>query len=148
MRLIHDRPFESDEVEDYRYVLLHSFRRKCLYLGHRKLTFSNIVGGMRAIIDVMDELGLAVQPENRRYISLIDAEPPINTNELYPTKYLTALKSLWADSGVQACYKRGNEFALAENMPYFYGDLDRLFAKDFKPSNDDILRVRSKTTGK
>ncbi|KGB79401.1 guanine nucleotide-binding protein G(o) subunit alpha [Cryptococcus deuterogattii 99/473] len=130
MRLIHDRPFESDEVEDY-----------------RKLTFSNIVGGMRAIIDVMDELGLAVQPETRRYISLIDAEPPINTNEPYPTKYLTALKSLWVDSGVQACYKRGNEFALAENMPYFYGDLDRLFAKDFKPSNDDILRVRSKTTG-
>ncbi|AFR95728.1 guanine nucleotide-binding protein G(o) subunit alpha [Cryptococcus neoformans C23] len=130
MRLIHDRPFESDEVEDY-----------------RKLTFSNIVGGMRAIIDVMDELGLAVQPENRRYISLVDAEPPINTNDSYPIKYLTALKRLWEDPSVQECYKRGNEFALAENMPYFYADLDRLFAKGFKPSSDDILRVRSKTTG-
>lgn len=103
---------------------------------------------MRAIIDVMDELGLAVQPENRRYISLVDAEPPINTNDSYPIKYLIALKSLWEDPSVQECYKRGNEFALAENMPYFYADLDRLFAKGFKPSSDDILRVRSKTTGK
>ncbi|WVN90178.1 uncharacterized protein L203_105414 [Cryptococcus depauperatus CBS 7841] len=130
MRLIHNRPFEPDEIEDY-----------------RKLTFSNIVGGMRTIIDVMDELGLAVLPQNRRYISLVDAEPPINTHEPYPPKYLVALKSLWKDPGVQQCYNRGNEFALAENMPYFYTDLDRLFQSDFTPTNDDILRVRSKTTG-
>nr|ODN98846.1 guanine nucleotide-binding protein G(o) subunit alpha [Cryptococcus depauperatus CBS 7855] len=130
MRLIHNRPFEPDEIEDYRH-----------------LTFSNIVGGMRTIIDVMDELGLAVLPQNRRYISLVDAEPPINTHEPYPPKYLVALKSLWKDPGVQQCYNRGNEFALAENMSYFYTDLDRLFQPDFTPTNDDILRVRSKTTG-
>ncbi|WVQ74796.1 hypothetical protein IAR50_004402 [Cryptococcus sp. DSM 104548] len=130
MRLIHDRSFEADEVEDY-----------------RKLTFSNIVGGMRAIIDVMDELNLAVQPSNRKYISLVDVEPPINTNEPFPSRYLPALQNLWKDPGVQACYSRGNEFALAENMPYFYEDLGRLFEPGFKPSNDDILRVRSKTTG-
>ncbi|WVQ99881.1 hypothetical protein IAU59_007024 [Kwoniella sp. CBS 9459] len=130
MRLIHNKPFEPVEIEDY-----------------RKLTFSNIVGGMRNIIDVMDELNLAVQPENRRYISLVDSEPPINSGELYPAKYLNALKSLWADPGVQECYRRGNEFALAENMAYFYKDLDRLFAPGYVPTSDDILRVRSKTTG-
>ncbi|WVQ81951.1 hypothetical protein IAT38_004078 [Cryptococcus sp. DSM 104549] len=130
MRLIHDRPFQPDEIEDY-----------------RKITFSNIVGGMRSIIDVMDELGLAVASENRRYISLVDQEPPINTNEPYPEKYLVALQSLWADANVQECYRRGNEFALAENMPYFYADLGRLFQRDYRPTSDDVLRVRSKTTG-
>lgn len=29
----------------------------------------------------------------------------------------------------------------------FYADLDRLFEHDYKPSDEDILRVRSKTTG-
>ncbi|KAK8854889.1 hypothetical protein IAR55_003628 [Kwoniella newhampshirensis] len=130
MRLINNKPFLPDEIEDY-----------------RKITFSNIVGGMRTIIDVMDELNIAVSNENRRYITLIDSEPPINTGEPYPAKYLVALKSLWADPNVQLCYRRGNEFALAENMTYFFMDLDRLFAPDYTPTSDDILRVRSKTTG-
>ncbi|WWC90831.1 uncharacterized protein L201_005768 [Kwoniella dendrophila CBS 6074] len=130
MRLIHDKPFEPSEIEDY-----------------RKITFSNIVGGMRNIIDVMDELNLAVLSENRRFISLVDSEPPINTGESYPIKYLNALKSLWNDPNVQECYKRGNEFALSENIPYFYSNLDRLFESGYIPTSDDILRVRSKTTG-
>lgn len=34
-----------------------------------------------------------------------------------------------------------------ENLPYFYSNLDRLFAPTYRPTNDDVLRVRSKTTG-
>lgn len=32
-------------------------------------------------------------------------------------------------------------------LPSFYADLDHLFTPDYKPTADDILRVRSKTTG-
>lgn len=31
--------------------------------------------------------------------------------------------------------------------PSFYADLDRLFDPAYAPTSDDILRVRSKTTG-
>lgn len=31
--------------------------------------------------------------------------------------------------------------------PSFYADLDRLFDPGYTPTSDDILRVRSKTTG-
>ena len=31
--------------------------------------------------------------------------------------------------------------------PSFYGDLDRLFAPDYVPTDQDILRCRIKTTG-
>lgn len=34
-----------------------------------------------------------------------------------------------------------------ENLPYFYSHLDRLFELDYFPTENDILRVRSKTTG-
>ncbi|KAL7423443.1 hypothetical protein Q5752_001023 [Cryptotrichosporon argae] len=130
MRYLHARPFSPEEVEDY-----------------RKIVFSNIVSGMRSIIDTMDELGLAVAANNRRFISLVDNEVPINTGEAFPVRYLEALKSLWHDEQVQDCYRRAHEYALQENMPYFYADLDRLFVPSYKPSQDDILRVRSKTTG-
>jgi hypothetical protein len=34
-----------------------------------------------------------------------------------------------------------------ENLPYFYANIDRVFQRGYQPSQDDILRVRSKTTG-
>jgi len=65
----------------------------------------------------MDELGLAVSPQNRKLIGLVDNEPPINTGEPFPPNYLNALKTLWSDEGVQACYSRAHEWALQENLP-------------------------------
>ena len=100
MRYIHNQPFTPEEIEDY-----------------RKIVFTNIVGGMRAIIDLMDDLSISVLPENRRYISMVDSEPAINTGENFPPRYLEALRALWQDKGVQACYERQHEFALQENMP-------------------------------
>ncbi|BEI89763.1 uncharacterized protein CcaverHIS019_0211250 [Cutaneotrichosporon cavernicola] len=130
MRYIHARSFAPDEIEDY-----------------RKIVFANIVDGMRSIIDTMDEEAMQVAHENRPFISLVDNEYPINTGEAFPLHYLHGLKRLWDDPGVQSCYALAYEFALQENMPYFYADLDRLFDREYKPTNEDILRVRSKTTG-
>lgn len=130
MRLIHNKSFSPDEVEDY-----------------RKIVFTNLVNGMRMVIDLMDELNMAVAPPNRRYIQLVDNEVPINTGEAFPLKYLEALRNLWADPQVQACYAKSYQYALQENMPYFYSKLDELFYPGYQPTPDDILRLRSKTTG-
>ncbi|ORX38624.1 putative heterotrimeric G-protein GTPase [Kockovaella imperatae] len=132
MRYIHNQPFSPAEIEDY-----------------RKIVFTNVVGGMRAIIDTMDELSMAISPANRKYVSFVDQEPAINTGEPFPARYLEALRALWSDEQVQACYARAHEFALQENIPYFYaeGKLEKLFEPDYKPSDDDVLRVRAKTTG-
>lgn len=35
----------------------------------------------------------------------------------------------------------------ADHVDSFYSDLERLFRPDYTPSRDDILRVRTKTTG-
>ena len=99
MRCIHHQPFSPDEIEDY-----------------RKIVFSNIVGGMRSIIDTLDGLSMAISPASRKYVSMIDSEPAISTDEPFPTKYLEALRALWADEQVQACYQRAHEFALQENL--------------------------------
>ena len=125
MRYIHNQPFTPDEIEDY-----------------RKIVFANIVGGMRSIVDLMDELSMAIGQSNRKYIALVDSEPAIETGEPFPIKYLEALKSLWTDEQVQACWKRAHEFALQENLAYFFepGKLEELFSPTYKPSDADILR--------
>lgn len=83
---------------------------------YSKIVFSNIVGGMRSIIDTMDELGVAVAAENRKYIDLVDNEVPINTGDSFPPPYYEALKALWEDPNVQKCYSQGYTYALPENM--------------------------------
>lgn len=114
MRLVHSKPFTPDEVEDFRWA--------AVALGHdadvrRKIVFSNLVTGMRLIIDTMDELHMSVSDENRQYVGLVDMEPPINTGEPFPMEYKPALQALWDDEGVQKCWSRAYEYALQENMP-------------------------------
>lgn len=70
---------------------------------------------MRNIIDTMDELGLAIAPSNRKYVAMVDQEPPINTGETFPIKYLEALQALWADEMVQNCYRNSaSTYAMQE----------------------------------
>lgn len=71
---------------------------------------------MAAIIDILDEQGIAVLASNRRYIQLVDHRPSLSTGEPFPVKYLEPLKSLWRDPAVQATYARGHEFAAPENL--------------------------------
>ncbi|KAG7553586.1 hypothetical protein FFLO_03018 [Filobasidium floriforme] len=130
MRLIHNVSFTPAELEYY-----------------RQLVFSNVVNGMKLIIDAMDEWEMSVESHNRKYIALVDNPPDIKDGETFPMQYREPLESLWKDRGVQEAFARGNESALPENLPYFFADLDRFWRPDFMPDQQDILRVRVKTTG-
>jgi len=48
---------------------------------------------------------------------------------------------------VKKTYARGNEAALPDNLRYFYADLSRLFNTSYRPSDQDIIRCRARTTG-
>uniref|UniRef100_A0A1I8JRC1 Guanine nucleotide-binding protein G(I) subunit alpha n=1 Tax=Macrostomum lignano TaxID=282301 RepID=A0A1I8JRC1_9PLAT len=67
--------------------------------------------------------------------------------EPFSEELLLAMKRLWADTGVQDCFGRSNEYQLNDSAKYFLDDLDRLGAKDYMPTEQDILRTRVKTTG-
>ncbi|CDZ96572.1 guanine nucleotide-binding protein alpha-2 subunit [Phaffia rhodozyma] len=130
MRLIHNVPFTSSETEHY-----------------RQLIFSNIVHGMRQIIDAMDLWEMRVLDVNRRNVAIIDSAPDLETGQAFPLEYKEPLVSLWNDSEVQRCYERGNEASLPENLVYYFRELDRLFLPDYKPNEQDVVRSRAKTTG-
>ncbi|SPO38479.1 probable guanine nucleotide-binding protein alpha-2 subunit [Pseudozyma flocculosa] len=131
MRIIHHIPFTPEERENF-----------------RRLVFINLVLGMKAVLDAMEEWGGEFEKdENAGHLSLFISYPDIAEDEPFPQTYLEPLKQLWKDEGVQSVYKRGNEAAIPENMSYFYGDLARLFGPDYVPTDLDILRCRNKTTG-
>jgi len=130
MRLIHTLPFTPTEIESY-----------------RQLIFGNLTHGLKYVTDGMEDLELKVNEENIPHLQLLESAPDIRDHEPYPTEYREALRALWRDPGVRAAFKRGNEYAVPENLTYFMGELDRLFKPDFSPNEQDIVQTRARTTG-
>lgn len=130
MRLIHKVPFSPQEVESY-----------------RQLVFDNITRGLRYLLDSMEDMDLKVKDENLPYLDLVDGARDIRDGEPFPLSFYIPLKSLWNDPNVQKAWGRGNEAALPENLLYFYSHLDRLFDREYQPTEQDIIRCRARTIG-
>lgn len=64
-----------------------------------------------------------------------------------------AMKKLWADSGVQKCFRRSTEYKhfgldmLSDAAPYFLNSLNRICAVGYVPNRDDVLHTRNLTQG-
>ncbi|KAH0538465.1 G-Protein alpha subunit, partial [Glutinoglossum americanum] len=114
----------------------------------RCIIFSNAISSLRMIFVAMEAHGMAFElEENEHNRSLISLDRTITPGQPFPAEYLAPFKSLWADKAIQKTALRGNEFALHDNLSYFFQDLDRIFSPTYVPSNQDILRSRLKTTG-
>ncbi|KAI9767182.1 MAG: G-Protein alpha subunit [Geoglossum umbratile] len=131
MKLIYASGFSGSDRDNFRCII-----------------FSNILHSLKTVLAAMEAYSLAFElEENEGYRGLISLDRTLTPGEPLPMEYLAPLKSLWADKAVRRTVKRGNEYALHDNLSYFFQDLDRLFAADFVPSNQDVLRSRLKTTG-
>ncbi|KAF2670317.1 heterotrimeric G protein alpha subunit subtype 2 [Microthyrium microscopicum] len=131
MRLIHSTGFKTAERKSFRNVI-----------------FQNIVEAFLMMFYIMENQKTAFEDEgNQRYVELLQHERELSLDESLPPEYLQCFKDLWADMGIQMAILKGNEYALHDNLNYFFEDLDRIFARDWLPSDQDILRTRLRTTG-
>ncbi|PUU74549.1 guanine nucleotide binding protein, alpha subunit [Tuber borchii] len=131
MKLIHASGFSKNDRDDYRVII-----------------FSNLLNSFKIILEAMESYDLTFQnEENEAYVELVIMERELGRQEPFPKEYQKAFSSLWADAGVQTAVHRGNEFALHDNLNYFFESLDRLFVPNYMPTDQDILRSRLKTTG-
>ncbi|KAG0276477.1 guanine nucleotide-binding protein subunit alpha [Linnemannia exigua] len=56
-----------------------------------------------------------------------------------------AIKALWADTGIQECYRVGTNINLQDSAQYFLDSVDRISEPDYVPTDDDILQARVRT---
>lgn len=131
MKLIHDNGYNSDEREAFKEII-----------------FSNTVQSMRVIMEAMETMGIALgKPENEKYKTVIMELPNQIEADVFPAECTAAIKALWADEGVQACFGRSREYQLNDSASYYFDAVDRIGAADFLPTDQDVLRSRVKTTG-
>ncbi|KAG8188271.1 hypothetical protein JTE90_012105 [Oedothorax gibbosus] len=116
--------------------------------GFIKLVYQNVFMAMQSMIKAMDMLKIPYKDmrnvDHAEIVRLVDYEM-VTTFE---APYVVAIKSLWADSGIQECYDRRREYQLTDSAKYYLTDLDRLSGPNYLPTQQDILlRVRVPTTG-
>lgn len=54
---------------------------------------------------------------------------------------------LWDHPTTKKVVERKHEFQFLDSAPYFLSKAEKLVGDDYLPSDDDVLRARSMTTG-
>ncbi|CEP18607.1 hypothetical protein [Parasitella parasitica] len=131
MRLIHASGFKASEREGFRIVV-----------------FSNLFSTIQTLLEALQVLELELADQaSKDYADLFVETLSLEENQPFPELYLEPLKHLWNDETIQIAFKKGNMFALHDNISYFFEKIDTLWDPQYIPSDQDIIRCRAKTTG-
>ena len=111
------------------------------------IVHQNVFTAMLSIIRAMDSLNIPYADSSNLQKSELLQTIDLTTSIDFTEPYVSAIKDLWKDSGIQECYNRRREYQLTDSAKYYLDDVDRISAEDYLPTEQDILRVRVQTTG-
>jgi GTPase SAR1 family protein len=130
MRIIHGAGYSDDDKRSF-----------------IKLVYQNIFMAMNSMIRAMESLKIPYRDpsneENSKLVKQVDYE----TVTTFDCQYVDAIRSLWADPGIQECYDRRREYQLTDSAKYYLDSVEKISSRDYLPTLQDILRVRVPTTG-
>ena len=128
MRIISNQSFLDDERQEFLAAIK-----------------DNVLHNLRYLIFAKQKFGLAFQnPANDTYSrgfldSMVSNEITLETAE--------KIESIWNDPTTQEVYMRRNEFQIYDSAEYFFQKIRAVVTPGYVPTDEDILRVRVKTTG-
>uniref|UniRef100_A0A0K8U190 Guanine nucleotide-binding protein G(Q) subunit alpha n=1 Tax=Bactrocera latifrons TaxID=174628 RepID=A0A0K8U190_BACLA len=115
-------------------------------LEYKRVIHQNILTAMQSMLNAMNVLRIPYDKienalmANSILIANVDAITELDE------MILSAIKCLWADTGVQQCYERRREYQIIDSAKYFLDMLDRVTQPDYVPTDDHILHSRVVTT--
>ncbi|KAK6108360.1 G-protein alpha subunit family protein [Brugia pahangi] len=130
MRILHSSVFTQDEI-----------------IKQRLVVFENTIHAMDDILKVMERCSIKFSEPARKDDSVVIAQAISTESKSITYEIATAIKNLWQDPAIQNIYERRHDHNLHESAKHFFDSIDRITALDYKPSEQDILLTRIKTTG-
>ena len=133
MRIMHTNGFQDDEKIQTRAVI-----------------YSNVVVACKVLLEIVEANNIPFEHDStREHASLLEGvNPDTDAESAFRDDFVKeALIGLWSDAGIQKAVAKGYEFALNDNMHYYFQNLDRLFDPEWMPNDQDILHARLRTTG-
>ncbi|KAJ6239710.1 guanine nucleotide-binding protein g(o) subunit alpha [Anaeramoeba flamelloides] len=127
MKLLQDGNFDDEDYEHFISIIRQ-----------------NTVSQMKVLIMASEQMSVPI--ENNDIATMIKQFR--NDGEDWTEEFTQNLQKLWKDSGIQQTFKkRDSNFHLNDSAEYFFENVDRIGQSNFKPTKNDILHARVRTTG-
>jgi guanine nucleotide-binding protein subunit alpha, other len=133
MRIIHSSGFQEDERIQVKAVI-----------------YSNVVVAFRVLLEIMQDEKIEFEDEKTRvYADVIEeTEADVDANRAFrDARVKEAMMVMWRDAGIQKAVAKSHEFALNDNLSFYFKSIDRMFEPNWIPDNQDMLHARLRTTG-
>ncbi|KAI8926982.1 guanine nucleotide binding protein, alpha subunit [Entophlyctis helioformis] len=130
LRLLHGKPFSGAEAQTYHELMVH-----------------NAALGLTGYLQLCDLLSLHVAHSDERALFEMNAPALMHRTTEIPANVVAAMQALWCDPAVQSVLPIAPQHNIQDTAPYFLAKIDAIAAPGYTPTNDDILQVRSPTTG-
>ena len=133
MRIIHSSGFQEDERVQVKAVI-----------------YSNVIIAFRVLLEIMQDERLEFADEKTRtHADVIeDAEADVDANQAFrDARVKEAMLGMWKDKGVQTAVAKSHEFALNDNLAFYFSGIHRMFDTNWMPDDQDMLHARLRTTG-
>jgi len=115
-------------------------------LSFREQIYHNCVSQMRTIIEAA--ISIRHPLTKKESIEYAQQIMKISRDVTWTPEIGNMIKALWSDPGIQEVFsKRGKLYQLNDTTQYFMENIDRINSADYIPSQEDVLRVRVRSTG-
>jgi guanine nucleotide-binding protein G(i) subunit alpha len=132
MKIIHQNGYTEDELKLYRHTI-----------------YKNLVDCAKALVTAARQFEVEVEDSQNRercdYILEYAVDP--DPQQALDPRIGEAIAAVWQDKSIPRVFDHQNEFYLMDSAPYFFDEVQRIAAPDYTPSEADVLRARTKTTG-
>lgn len=133
MKIIHLKGYSDEELTNYRPTV-----------------YKNLLECAKAVVNAMHQFDIQpADPSLRPYVEFLqdynmEGCPP---GQSIDPKVGTAIQAIWNDPAKEQLMERQTEFYLMDSAEYFFTEVMRIVAEDYRPNEMDVLRARTKTTG-
>lgn len=137
---------KSTIAKQMKLLYLDGFTEKEASIFKEIICF-NIIKNMKALVVQAEKFGYALKQENKASADEIKNMTIQLSDVELTSERGNNISSLWKDPAIQQTLDRQSEFQLDDSAPYFFDNLSRIVGQGYRPTNEDILNVRAKTTG-
>ncbi|VDN57466.1 unnamed protein product, partial [Dracunculus medinensis] len=132
-RILHLDGFSADDKHRYRQSILHNIVDSIALMLHAceiyRITHENVIQ------DKVNKFLL--------FYNEINEDVEVNISG----EMADIIQCLWQSNTLQLVYKRRFHYQLLDNAKFFLDSIERIAAKDYSPTTQDILQCRFRTTG-
>jgi len=116
-------------------------------VSYKYIVFGNCITQMKVIVSALTKLGAALEKsENEERVHRIAKVPA--AGDAWCQQIGEDIQALWSDAGIKEVYELKDQvFQLNDSASYFFDNIHRFLDPEYIPTQDDILRVRVRTTG-